>query len=84
MATGYEQQRERIVESFEQNKLELQTAVRDLTESMKGRVQEVRYRVDLRHQIGDHPLPWLAGSFGIGLLLGTRKWIGRTLRRAGF
>ncbi len=84
MPSGYEQQRERIVESVEQNRLELKAAVQDLTDSMRSRVQDVRNRMDLRRQIGERPLPWLGVSFGVGLLLGTRRWLRRTLRGVGF
>jgi hypothetical protein len=84
MPSSYEEQRERIVESFEQNKLELKAAVQDLTAGMRDRVQEVRARIDIRHRIGDRPGPWLAGGFALGLFLGTREWLTRRLRLAGF
>lgn len=83
MPSGYEQQRERIVENVEQNRLELKAAVQDLAATMRSRVREVRNRIDVRRQIGERPLPWLGASFAVGLLLGTRKWLGRTLRGVG-
>lgn len=83
MKTSYQEERKKIVGELEQSKVELRSAMNDLTATVKSRYREVRESVDLGRRVSDRPLPWLLGSFGLGLVLGTRAWFQRKLRRAG-
>ncbi len=84
MRDGYQEQRERIVESVEQNRIALRSAVQDLRANVEAKVQHARQQVSLSHHIAAHPAPWLVGGFSLGLLLGTRKWLRQLAARAGF
>jgi len=53
-------------QSIERDEAELRDAVEDLKVAVQS-------EFSLRHQISDHPVPWLVGGFLLGAWLGRRR-----------
>jgi hypothetical protein len=66
-------ERAALTASIERHRSELQLALEDLKRSTVGRVRSAVGRASPRHQVEERPLLWLAGAFGIGLLVGWRQ-----------
>lgn len=61
-----EERRAEILESVARHERELDRAVADLKEAVRRPVL-----ARLRHQIADHPTPWIVGALLLGLWLGS-------------
>ena len=46
---------------------------RDLVEALGDLGERARAEVDLRRQVREHPLPWLAGALVLGFLMGVHR-----------
>lgn len=68
--------------SLDQEEERLRAAIRDDSEGLRQAVGELQAvatrRVSVRHAIGNHPLPWLAGAILVGWIIGSR--LGHDLR----
>lgn len=58
-----EEQREALRQSIEEKEAELRVAVDDLTHAVKR-------ELTVGKRVAEHPLPWLAGAFLLGVWLG--------------
>ena len=59
-------EREALRESIEDNEAELLDAVVELKAAVTRQIQ-------LRERIAQHPIPWMAGGFLVGLWLSSRR-----------
>jgi hypothetical protein len=61
--------REKLRREIERGQGELEEAMVELRSTVEGTIA----KVDLRRRIAERPMPWLAGAFAIGLLIGLRR-----------
>lgn len=61
--------RELLRRSIEERQGDLHEAVLDLQRVVEGGID----KLDLRRKIARDPMPWLAGAFAMGFILGIRR-----------